>query len=376
MVKNTQINEESMLSRFKVGEVLLPPLVVRTCLILGGPTEKADARVELAMPDGHEVFRFVVEAKARATPQAIQLAVAQARAAREEGEWPMIQVPYLSPERILELEKEGVSGVDLCGNGVVVVPGRLWVVRVGEPNRYRDSRPLSNPYRGRSAMVARMLLKRPRWPTLSELAAAIAAAGGELSLPQVSKAVQAMVEDLIVSKESGSITLRDPLRLLDKLGSEWRKPRQTWKSGDVAGRPVKSQFPSPLHSRRGLRLPKGMDWARALSLAPSLQWAVTGASSATRYATFSQGGPRQIAVSNLGLALSQLGGTPEPVPNFSDVELMETEDPGLFFGTETDENGVRWAGKLQAWLELQAGDARQQDTAKDLRDQILKEVRE
>jgi uncharacterized protein YfdQ (DUF2303 family) len=30
---------------------------------------------------------------------------------------------------------------------------------------------------------------------------------------------------------------------------------------------------------------------------------------------------------------------------------------------------------LQTWLELQSGDARQQDAAKDLREQILKEAR-
>ncbi|MEZ0390134.1 MAG: hypothetical protein ACAI34_23850, partial [Verrucomicrobium sp.] len=138
MLKITKLTESTMLSYFKVGEVFLAPLVVRTALILTGSGEKADARVGLAMPDGQEVFQFVVEAKTRATPQAIQLAVAQARsAASEQGEWPMILVPYLAPERILELEKEGVSGVDLCGNGVVVVPGRLWVVRVGEPNLYR-----------------------------------------------------------------------------------------------------------------------------------------------------------------------------------------------------------------------------------------------
>ena len=65
----------------------------------------------------------------------------------------------------------------------------------------------------------------------------------------------------------------------------------------------------------------------------------------------------------------------EPVPSFADIELMQTEDAGPFFDTEADENGVRWAGRLQAWLELQAGDARQQEAAKDLRTQILKEVK-
>jgi len=354
MKDNQQISEATMLSRIQAGTVLLSPLVVRACTVLDA-NEKADARVELAFPGAQEAFRFVVEVKARATPQTIQLAMAQAKSATKAGEWPMIQVPYLSPERLEELEREGVSGVDLCGNGVVLVPGRLCVVRSGAPNQYRDSRPLNNPYCGRSAMVARMLLQRPRWELLSELAEAIQSAGAVLSLPQVSKAVQAMAEDLIVSKGARVIALNEPLRLLDKLGSEWRKPA--------------------VRGRQALRLPPSKDWACVLANSPDLKWAVTGESSVTRYAMFSQGGPRRIAVSSLPLALTLLGGTPEPVPNFADVELVETNEAGFFFGNETDEKEVRWASRLQTWLELQSGDARQQDAAKDLREQILKEVR-
>lgn len=354
MKDNQQISEATMLSRLQVGTLLLPPLVVKSCTVLGG-NEKADARIKLALPGEPEEFRFVVELKARATPQTIQLAMAQAKSATKAGEWPMIQVPYLSPERLEELEREGVSGVDLCGNGVVLVPGRLCVMRSGAPNRYRDSRPLNNPYRGRSAMAARMLLQRPKWESLSELAAAIQSAGVALSLPQASKAVQAMEEDLIVSKSAGVIALNEPLRLLDRLGREWRKPLvRAWQA---------------------LRLPKGMDWAGVLSTSPLLKWALTGESSVTRYAMFSQGGPRRIAVSSLPLALTLLGGTPESVPNFADVELVETDEAGFFFGNETDGKGVRWASRLQTWLELQSGDARQQDAAKDLREQILQEAR-
>lgn len=354
MNENKQIREALMLSRLQEGAVLLPPLMVKSCRVLDA-ADGADARVELTVPGGLEGFRFVVELKARATPQSIQLAAAQAKSAAKSGEWPMIQVPFLSDERLGELEQEGVSGVDLCGNGVVIVPGRLYVMRSGAPNRYRDSRPLSNPYRGRSAMVARMLLQCPEWNSLSELAEAVKTTGAKLSLPQVSKAVQALCEDLIASKRAGVITLKEPMRLLDRLASEWR------------GLPVRG--------RQALRLPAGLDWARALTASPSLTWAVTGESSATRYAMFSQGGARRVAVSDLPTAITLLGGQPESVPNFADVELLETEEPGLYFGNAVDEGGLRWASRLQTWLELQSGDARQQVAAKDLRSRILTETR-
>lgn len=350
MVQNKQHSENALLSRFKVGSVLLSPLIVKSCTVLGG-TKDANARVELAFPGEAEGYRFAVEVKARGTPQSVQLAMLQARAAAQEGEWPMIQVPFLSPEKLSELEREKVSGVDLCGNGVVMVPGRLCVMRSGSPNRYPDSRPLNNPYRGRSAMVGRMLLQRPHWASLTALTVAIQTAGAELSLPQASKAVQALSEELVVTRSGGAISLSDPLLLIDKLGSEWRKPRQQVKEA--------------------LRLPVGTDWARRLSSDPLLKWAVTGESSVTRYAMFSQGGPRRIAVSNLALAMTLLDGVTEPVRTFADVELVETDEPGYFFDTELDEHGIRWTSRLQTWLELQCGDARQQEAAKDVRGQML-----
>ncbi len=351
-VEIEKTNESTMLARFQVGKVVLAPLVVRDAIVRGVNCEpEADTRVELAIPGKTEGFHFVVESRSRSTPESIRSAIRQAKKAVMGGEWPLIQVPYLSPKALDELEEEGVSGVDLCGNGIVIIPGRLYILRSGQPNQYPDSRPLNNPYRGRSAMVARMLLQCPHWSSLTELAAAIETAGEKLSLPQVSKAVQALKEDLIVSKHAGSISLIDPLRLLDKLGSQCRKP--------ATG------------SRLALRVPPGTDWAGVLSSSPSLIWAVSGESSVSHYTMFSQGGPRHLAVSDAVLAMTLLQGNPEPIPSFADFELIETDSPDFYFGNEIDERGVRWASRLQTWLELQCGDARQQDAARELRKQLL-----
>lgn len=350
-----KISESEMLARLKAGAILLSPLVIRRSETLpkrGGA--QPDAVVDVALPGG-ALFRFVVEAKSRSTPEAIHTAVTQAKASARGDERPMIQVPYLSPERMEELERDQVSGVDLCGNGVVIVPGHLWVVRSGHPNRYRDSRPLSNPYRGRSAMVARMLLTQPSWPSLGSLTSSIRQANIGLSLAQTSKTIRALEEDLIVAKVGNTIKLQEPIHLLDKLASEWRKP--------------------VIRGRATFRLPmQATPWAARLSSDPALQWAVTGDSSASRYAMFSQAGPFRIVVSDLTISAALLGGTPEPVPNFADVELLETEEPGFYFANETDSDGVRWASRLQTWLELQRGDARQQEAARDLRQQLLREV--
>ena len=342
-----------MLERLRPGEVLLAPCQIQACL---PGVKESDAHLEVMVPGLAQVFRFAVESKTRSTPESIRMATAQVRCiARKLDAWPMIYVPFLSGERIAELEAEGVSGVDLCGNGVVMVPGKICVVRTGNPNKYRDSRPLNNPFRGRSGLVARMLLKKRRWQTLSDLAAEIEAHGRKISLGQVSKAIHALNDEALVSKKSLNIELRDPLALLDRMAAEWKKC--------FVARSCM------------LRLPPGLDWVKRISSSPRLQWAVTGESSVGRYLTFSQSGPRRIAVSNLDLAIELLGDgvQQERVLNFADVQLREIEEPGCYFDNEIDGQGMRWASKLQTWLELQAGDGRQSDAASELRSLIIKE---
>lgn len=201
-------------------------------------------------------------------------------------------------------------------------------------------------------MVARQMLDHPRYDSLAKLQSAVQKSGGELSLSQVSKAVTAMREDLILSKGGRAITLLEPQQLLDGLGRSWR------------GYPAKA--------RQALRIPPDLDWVVALSSTPQLKWAITGESSARRYAAFSQGGARQIAVSDLSLAQRALGGQPEAILGFADVELIETDEAGLFFANEVDEKGLRWASRLQTWLELQVGDGRQREAAREIGAQILK----
>jgi hypothetical protein len=109
-----------------------------------------------------------------------------------------------------------------------------------------------------------------------------------------------------------------------------------------------------------------------LSNSSKLAWSLTGESSATRYCTTAQGGPTKVTVSDLKLAESLLSLTPESVPSFADIALIETQDDAAFFVNEQDEDGVRYASRIQTWLDLNAGDARERETAKDLYPSIIK----
>ena len=54
------------------------------------------------------------------------------------------------------------------------------------------------------------------------------------------------------------------------------------------------------------------------------------------------------------------------------IVLIETQDDAALFANEQDEDGVRYASRIHIWLELNVGDARQRETAKDLYQSIIK----
>ncbi|WP_372717071.1 hypothetical protein [Novipirellula sp.] len=352
MEENTRIDEQFMLDRLRPGELLLPPLVIRNAI--PHYDQAIDALIEVSFAAEDATEKFSVECKTRSTPDAFRKAIEQAsNNARRLECHPLIFLPYLSPDRLVELEDLAVSGIDLCGNGIVYVPNRMCVVRTGHSNLYPDSRPVANPYRGRSAFVARMLICKPQWNTLSDLTEAIKkqAQLKGLSISQVSKAIATFVEEMLVIKNGNTIKLTDPIRMLDHLGKHWRRnpPRRQRSYRSHAGKPKLSE----------------------LSNSENLAWSLTGESSATRYCTIAQGGPLKVAVSNLKLAESLLSLTPESVPSFADIVLYETKDDEYFFANERDNEGIRYASRIQTWLELNDGDARQRETAQDLYQAII-----
>ncbi len=354
MDENTKIDEQFMLDRLRPGLALLPPLGIRDAVF--HYDRAIDALVDVAFSNDVSTERFAVECKTRSTTEDFRKATQQASDnARRLKCNPLIFLPYLSPDRLAELEGLAVSGIDLCGNGFVYVPNRICILRTGQSNLYPDSRPVANPYRGRSGIVARMLIAKPQWDTLSELT-------GEIenqsqlkgpSLSQVSKAITAFVEESLVIKQGNTIKLTDPIRMLDHLRKNWRRcqPRQ----------------------QRSYRSLEGEPKLNELSSSENLAWSLIGESSATRYCTIAQGGPLKVAVSDLKLAESLLTLTPESVPSFADIVLIETKDDETFFANEQDHEGIRFASRIQTWLELNDGDARQRETAKDLYQTIIKE---
>jgi hypothetical protein len=306
---------------------------------------------------------FVCELKALSTPKTIESAVSRVRQLSVElGLPPLIVVPFLSEERLKELDLLNVSGLDLCGNGVIVTP-EIYAWRSGNPNRFPDPTTLKNIYAGDSSIFARCFLLQKKFNTLAELQLfaeqkMLLKAGQEgnvLRLSTSSKVVQALSEELLVNKSKDGLRLLDARRLMGNLKKGY-KPNN--------GRSLVGK--SPLETSE--------IWRRLSELRNSqgVRYAATGIASAGHYKVLS-------GVERLSLYADQL----EPIAQsleikegraFANVEIIESEKNLPFFDVRSTPEAI-WASPIQTWLELSQAGPRESEAANDLAESLLSQLR-
>jgi hypothetical protein len=324
---------------------------------LRAASDRAGADFVVSVAWGTERCEFAAEAKTRNTPRVVDEALRQSRRwAAESGRSPMVIVPYLGEQRIDQLEAEGVSGLDLCGNGLIVVPGRVLLRRTGQPNRYPESRPARFTYRGATSLVPRVFLRRAEYASVGRIRDEIAAAGGTVALSTVSKALARMADDLIIDRSKGRIALMQPDALLDALAENYAAPRPE--------RMVQLKLPLPLEEFFGLA-------QGGATSTPAPRLVLSGASSQDRYS----GGLRADApvayVDDLDELKRRIGDAWKPVDRFADLKVIQTRDPTPFFDARRD--GVLFASPVQAYIELAAGgDKRDAEMALQVRARIMR----
>ena len=309
---------------------------------------------------GQDEARFAYEAKEESAPRAVEMAMVQAvRHAREAGVLPMVVVPYLREERLTRLAEEEISGLDLCGNAVILAPGmRFW--RSGRPNLYPSSSPIKNVFRGTSSLVARCFLLQSTFGSSAELHRFVV----ERKLPPrvlepeapqvakgtISKVVQALAEELIVMREGSALRLVDPQRLLAELRSNYRALGDRRAVGRVAMTP-------------------GECWKRLREEERHrLSSVTTGVNSAGRYGVLSTSEQLSVYVNDLDRAASVLG--LEETRVFPNVELVETGSETPYFDARR-EGDVLWASPVQSWIELAIGGPRERDAATILERELM-----
>jgi hypothetical protein len=299
--------------------------------------------------------QFLVELKQRSTPSDVEGAIRQlqgylqafapSRPGRELRL--MVMAPYLSPEALDRLSAENISGIDFSGNGVVTIPGKWFVYRTGAPNRFPSSAPIKNVFSGSSSLVARAFLLRREFPSVGEVQEEISRRGGSISLPTVSKVLKTLEEELIIGKGE-TIRLLDAKRLLDQLLKNYREPRV----------------------RRRLKIKVG-SFEDALSQFKSnadRDEVLVAGDSPSRYVVMPSVDALRIYTSSTEGLLR--GVDFEETTRFPSFELVETSDQTVYFDRRKGD-GFYWTSPIQVYLELAAGGKREQETAAQLREDLL-----
>ena len=341
------------------GHLTLPPLSFRLCVVRPQYSERGDWDYEVEAEWNNLTATFAVACRALFTPKVFEEALRHCRDTDlPDSVLPLVLLPYLRPSQLAELEANGVSGVDWCGNGVVIVEGKFLVFRGGSPNQFTSGAPIRNIYRRNTSMVARLFLTATRFDSVSEILAEVnrrdllAMATGRplMTLGTVSKALKQLEDDLIIERRDG-IQLLQAEKLLDQLRKNYVGPKAT-----PVRLKVDCQFdllPGLIHSKIGDVVPV----------------VATGLSSVSRYAAMQREEVLSLYCSNAGRVKTLLGG--RETDRFPNVELIETAEQPLYFDSR-EEAGGRWASPVQAWLELMQGDKRDLDTAEQVREYLLR----
>jgi hypothetical protein len=392
--------QADLLALLKKGRLQFPPFEIgevktQDTLDTNDTILHLDAILPLRWRD--RTYRFGVEIRRLWTPKIITEAMdtvgrhisigQEGLLGNDAGQplYPLILVPYLNEEWLRKLEVKGVSGIDFCGNGVIVVPNELLVMRTGFPNRFSWEGTIKNVYRKNSSVVARVFLLIPEFSSIKNAHKQIARLGGELTLATVSKVCKSLEDDLViersrhgkppverppVSRRPGDefprspkvgpspvqrqLRLLQPEKLLGLLVDNYAPPRIT--------RTFHGKWPKPLEDLAiGLQILKQQIGAKIV---------LTGASSVEAYAIMAREPIHSFYCSDLDGILKILGTDIQETDRFTNVRLLETRDNFVYF----DKRSNSVASPIQTYLELVKGDKRERETAEQVKKVIFAEL--
>ena len=323
-----------------------------------GENRRLDALIEASWNGSSAIF--AVESKPISTPKSFQAGLDRLKAATlPDGYFPMLVQPYFSEGQLRELENAGLSGIDLSGNAVVVVPGKFAIYRTGGKNRFPSSAPIKNIYRMNSSMVGRAFLSRSNYESVGEVQAEVNRRNilvsrndrKPMSLSTVSKSLKTLEDDLIVER-GALIRLVQADTLLDKLSMNYIAPK------------IRETVRLKIPVKNGA-LP---EFLARQARETGVQLVATGLSSVTRYAVMQRGEMISLYCPRLEKLFERLPGS--SLDRFPNVEIIETEDEAVYFDA-LGEDGFMWASPVQTYLELMAGDKRDRETALQVRSYIV-----
>jgi len=320
---------------------------------------RADAIVEISMENGPS-FKAIVEIAAVANPKTVlqkcRLLRDEINKINEPDLVPVIVAPYIGRRQTKILADEGVSWIDLSGNMVVQVPNQLYVERTGKPNKFIDTAPIKKIFQGTSSLVSRALLLKPEgFSCLYEVADFINNRNASITVSTVSKVLKSLEQELLVEKNKSLISVIYPEKLLGRLTEDYisstkRKERKTYK---FATDSTTLLFLSLYQST--------VEYAACGFYAAKLKGLAT-----TDQVSIFVNDMEQVrrAIKNNQIALI-------PDAEFGNINITETNDPGVWFNTTLISND--WVvDDIELYLEMMADTPRGPKIAEILKRRILK----
>jgi hypothetical protein len=355
--------EKEMIEQLRRGKVSLPPLSFR--MLKGGPQKVKNLRLNALIEAlwGKKIAKFAVGCKSLSTPKAFRDGLNTLKTSSlPKGFRPMLFMPFLGEKQLQELEQEKISGIDLCGNGVVIAPDSFAVFRSGEKNRFTSSAPIKNIYRKNSSMVGRVFLFRSGYQTVQDVCSEINRRNllvnnwdrKAMSLSTVSKALKTLEEDLIISREN-AIRLLQSDKLLEKLRENYTPPNINER--------VRIKIPGDIGTI--------LNVLRKESQGLGIPLVAAGISSVGQYAVMQRGELFSAYCPRMDKLLERISGSQSD--RFPNLELLLTEDETVYFDAR-QEGDFWWASPVQVYLELMAGDKRDQETAEQLKSYIINTI--
>ncbi|MBN2418825.1 MAG: hypothetical protein JXL81_05525 [Deltaproteobacteria bacterium] len=363
MENRKMLTEKKIIEQLRKGKIFFPPLSFRFIQKenKGRKSQDMDALIEASW--GKNKVKFAVECKALSTPKIFRDGLNRLKTSLIPKDYnPLLLVPYLNEKQLQELELEGISGIDLCGNGIVIIPNVFAVFRSGEKNRFTSSAPIKNIYRKNSSMVGRVFLSSPIYESVQDILKEINRKNllvnrwgkKNMSLSTVSKVLKILEEDLILSRED-NIRLIQADRLLEKL-SENYDPKNIYKR---------------IHLKVPLNIQMLQDYLVEKAKEAGIPLVANGISSIGRYAVMQRGEILSVYCPQAEKLLDRIKGNPSD--RFPNLEILETEDETYYFDAQKDGN-FWWASPVQVYLELMKGDKRDRETAEQVKSYIINNI--
>lgn len=352
IIRNME-SEQEILDYIRAGKLKLPPLSI------GIPNLpfRLQTVLSLEISWSNNRYNFVGEIRRYSSDRVIIQAASQVRSfALAQEVLPLIIVPWLSHDQLVLLEKQGVSGIDLCGNGVIVVPGQLLFFRSGQPNNFPSSRPIRRVYEGTTSLVARVFLLKPEYQSVSEILEEIILRGGSTTLPTISKALKQLEEDVVIEKSKKLIRLLQPEKLLDLLKANYAPPKP------------RARYCCKLATSKNKSIRKILQEAAEKE---HIKLVLSGESSVNYYATMAREPIDTFYCTDFTtLNLVKSGAIVDDSSRFPNVELRKTDSEAVYFDRR-EQDGIIIASPIQTYLELATSEKRAQETAEIVREQIL-----